>query len=98
MWLTTFREIGKLPARRPTGSQLDDEGGLLLPLHRALVAVAATLAAGRDTHPDDAGFRLSPEFHVERARRHLELLAAGDSSEPHLAHAATRLLMAIAAK
>jgi hypothetical protein len=70
----------------------------LLPLHNALGVVAATLAEGRCTHPDDDGFRCSREFHLVRARRHLELLAADDDGESHLAHAATRLLMAIEAK
>ena len=33
--------------------------------------------------------------HVARARAHLELLSAGDTTEPHLEHAATRMLMAL---
>jgi hypothetical protein len=70
----------------------------LLPLRNALEVVAAILADGRRTHPDGDGFRCSREFHLMRARRHLELLAAGDDGESHLAHAATWLLMAIEAK
>jgi hypothetical protein len=70
----------------------------LLPLRHALEVVTATLADGHRTHPDGDGFRCLREFHLVRARRHLELLAAGDDRESHLAHAATRLLMAIEAK
>ena len=33
--------------------------------------------------------------HLARARAHLEFLSAGDTSEPHLEHAATRMLMAL---
>jgi hypothetical protein len=69
----------------------------LLPLRRALAVVAVTLEAGRCAHPDDDGFRKPREFHIARARLHLERHAAGDNGEPHLAHAATRLLMAIEA-
>ena len=70
----------------------------LLPLRNALEVVPATLAEGCCTHPDDYGFRCSREVHLVRAHRHLELLAAGDDGESHLAHAAKPLLMAIEAK
>jgi hypothetical protein len=70
----------------------------LLPLRTALEVVAAGLADERRTHPDDDGFRRSRRFHIARALRHLELLAAGDDGEAHLAHAPTRLLMALEAK
>jgi hypothetical protein len=47
---------------------------------------------GAGTHADD--WRALPAgFHLDRARRHLDLLAAGDVREPHLAHATCRLLM-----
>jgi hypothetical protein len=67
-------------------------------LQRALGVVAATLADGRRAHSHDDGFCQPREFHIARARWHLELLAAGDAGESHLAHAATRLLMALEAK
>ena len=61
-----------------------------------LTEVAAVLERGRRTHSIHwLGHPAS--FHVEHARRHLELLAQGDTNEPHLQHAATRLLMALAA-
>jgi len=47
---------------------------------------------GKRTHSRD--WRALPAgFSLARARRHLDLLAAGDMSEAHLAHAACRLLM-----
>lgn len=67
----------------------------LIPVQRALCAVADTLARGQLRHPDDDGFREPADFHVERAWDHLIALRAGDTSEPHLAHAATRLLLAL---
>ena len=67
----------------------------LFALRRALAVVATTLEGGWRKHPDGDGFRQTSEFHLERARRHLELIATGDNGEPHLAHAATRLLLAL---
>ncbi len=67
----------------------------LAPLRKALLAIAATLDRGRRKHPADDGFDLPANVHVERAYRHLELLITGDTTAPHLEHAATRLLMAM---
>jgi hypothetical protein len=54
--------------------------------------VAAVMERGARTHQGD--WRTLPAgFHLARARRHLDLLAVGDLSEPHLAHAVCRLLM-----
>jgi hypothetical protein len=54
--------------------------------------VEAVMERGARTHQGD--WRALPAgFHLARARRHLDMLAAGDMSEPHLAHAACRLLM-----
>ncbi len=67
-------------------------------LPRALAAIADVLACGREKHPDDDGFQQPASYHVDRARKHLEALERGDRSEPHLEHAAARLLMALEAK
>jgi hypothetical protein len=67
----------------------------LFGLRRAMVRVAAVMALGRVSHPDDSGFAKPPAFHIDHARRHLEALAAGDNGEDHLAQAAARLMMAI---
>lgn len=48
---------------------------------------------GTRTHQGQDWRVLPAGFHLARARRHLDLLAVGDVSEPHLAHAACRLLM-----
>jgi hypothetical protein len=48
----------------------------------------------RGTHTHLGDWRTLPAgFHLARAQRHLDLLAGGDMGEPHLAHAACRLLM-----
>jgi hypothetical protein len=59
----------------------------------ALVVVNRVMERGARTHQGEDWRTLPAGFHLARARRHLDLLAAGDTSEPHLAHAACRLLM-----
>lgn len=62
---------------------------------RALRIIGRVMARGRATHRG-RDWRDSPAaFHLDRARRHLDLLARGDTSEPHLAHATCRLLIAL---
>ncbi len=69
------------------------------PVRLGLLDITATLDRGRVKHPTNDGFAESTMFHVKRARGHLEALAAGDrSGDDHLAHAATRLLMALTAR
>jgi hypothetical protein len=55
--------------------------------------VEAVMEHGARTRQGEDWRALPTDFHLARARRHLDLLAAGDVSEPHLAHAACRLLM-----
>jgi hypothetical protein len=55
--------------------------------------VAGVMERGARTHQGADWRASSSGFHLARARRHLDLLAVGDMSEPHLAHAACRLLM-----
>jgi uncharacterized membrane-anchored protein YhcB (DUF1043 family) len=47
------------------------------------------------THADGEWTRRSVEFHLKRAEEHLKLLREDEQLEDHLAHAATRLLMAL---
>jgi hypothetical protein len=70
----------------------------LYPLRLALCHVAATLRNGQHKHPHDDGYRQPVAFHVERAMAHLDKLKAGDTAEPHLEHAAARLLLALQAR
>lgn len=64
-------------------------------LRRALAAIAEVLRQGARTHRADSWREHDPAFHADRAIRHIEKWESGDDSEPHLAHAATRLLMAL---
>jgi hypothetical protein len=51
---------------------------------------------GALTHPENDWVRRSPEYHIGRAEEYLRLLHEGDQRRDHLAHATTRLLMALA--
>jgi hypothetical protein len=63
----------------------------------ALLAIAEVMRTGaRKLHEHWRTF--STEHHLEHARAHLQAFDAGDRSEDHLAHAPTRLLMALATK
>jgi hypothetical protein len=56
--------------------------------------IERALSSGK--YPKDETWRGVPiAEHFAHARAHLELLIAGDTSEPHLEHAATRILMAL---
>jgi hypothetical protein len=59
----------------------------------AVTVIAAVMERGARTHQDENLRAMPVGFHLARARQHLDLLAAGDVSEPHLAHAVCRLLM-----
>jgi len=62
-------------------------------LRLALREIASVLKAGcrkrEDWRSHDAA------WHADRAIKHIERWESGDDSEPHLSHAATRLLMAL---
>ena len=64
-------------------------------LARAIATIGRVMELGTTTHPDDDWRDYRVRFHVARAERHLRLLRKGDASEPHLEHAACRLLMAL---
>lgn len=59
----------------------------------ALYVVERTMSLHNDKY-QDKWRELSIGHHLYRAGRHLVLYAIGNKSEPHIAHAATRLMMA----
>jgi hypothetical protein len=65
------------------------------PFTKALAVIAAVMRDGAASHPDNDGVHRSVEYHLDRAEQHLRLLREGEQREDHLAHAATRLLMAL---
>ena len=65
------------------------------PFKHALEVIAAVMRDGVATHPDNEWIRHSVDYHLGRAEEHLRLLRDGSQAEDHLAHAATRLLMAL---
>jgi hypothetical protein len=65
------------------------------PLTAALEVIAQVMRDGAITHPNQEWIEQSIDEHLSHAEEHLRLLREGDQSEPHLAHAATRLLMAL---
>jgi len=65
------------------------------PFEQALEVIAGVMRDGVATHPDNEWVRRSIEYHLARAEEHLRLLHDGDQREDHVAHAATRLLMAL---
>lgn len=68
-------------------------------LARALADVDAVLSLGATKHGDlEAGKRVDPLHHLAKARSHLERAPGIDAESglPHAAHAAARLLLAMA--
>ena len=65
------------------------------PFKPALEVIASIMRDGVATHPDNEWVRRSVDYHLGRAEEHLRLLRDGSQAEDHLAHAATRLLMAL---
>ena len=65
------------------------------PFKHALEVIAGVMRDGVATHPDNEWVRRSIKYHLARAEEHLRLLHGGDQREDHVAHAATRLLMAL---
>ena len=62
---------------------------------QAIQVIAGIMRNGVAKHPDNEWVRRSIEYHIGRAEEHLRLLQEGEQLEDHLAHAATRLLMAL---
>ena len=65
------------------------------PFDQALEVIAGVMRNGVAKHPDNEWTQRGIEYHLERAEEHLRLLREGEQLEDHLAHAATRLLMAL---
>jgi hypothetical protein len=78
---------------------LTDEQGrqelLINEFTEALDIIADVMKHGAASHPDNDWVRRTPEYHLARAEEHLRLLRNGDRKQNQLAHAATRLLMAL---
>ena len=62
---------------------------------QALQVIARVMRDGIAKHPDNEWVQRSIEYHSSRAGEHLRMLREGEQLEDHLAHAATRLLMAL---
>ena len=65
------------------------------PFTKALEVIAGVMRDGVAKHPDNEWVRRTVDYHIGRAEEHLRLLRHGEQLEDHLAHAATRLLMAL---
>jgi hypothetical protein len=63
--------------------------------NKALEAVETTMRAGMATHAENEWTWRTADYHIARAEEHLRLLRDGNHEQDHLAHAATRLLMAL---
>ena len=66
---------------------------LLPPL--ALLAVAKVLKGGADKYGANNWHKIEVVDHINHAMTHLLALQAGDGSDDHLEHAATRILFAL---
>lgn len=66
----------------------------LLPPH-ALLAVAAVLKEGADKYGANNWHKISAADNINHALVHLLALTAGDTTDEHLEHAATRILFAL---
>ena len=65
------------------------------PFTKALDVVTGIMRDGAASHPNNDWIGRTPQFHVGRAEDHLRQLHEGDQQQNHLAHAVTRLLMAL---
>jgi len=78
----------KKPVRKPRQYSLSVE------CPHAALAFAATMQEGAETHEEDAWLAESVKFHITHAEQHLAKYMLGDTSEEHLSHAMTRLILA----
>lgn len=62
---------------------------------KAIFALAKTLKRGEETYGKDNWKGISCESHLNHALQHIYGFLAGDTQDEHLAHAFTRLMMAI---
>jgi hypothetical protein len=75
--------------------EADAAGGFMDSFDQALQVIAGIMRDGVAKHPDNEWVRRTIEYHVSRAEEHLRLQRDGEQLEDHLAHATTRLLMAL---
>jgi hypothetical protein len=75
---------------RPNGRK-----GWAMVATRAQATILSVMKEGEQTHGESWQTR-DDHTDLEHAKRHLNLLEAGDTSEPHLAHALTRLALILA--
>jgi dATP/dGTP diphosphohydrolase, N-terminal len=75
-----------------------DAGGFMDSFDQALQVIAGIMRDGVAKHPDNEWVQRTIDYHIGRAEEHLRLLREGEQLEDHLAHAATRLLMALTAE
>jgi hypothetical protein len=89
-----FRDFSRsvMMAYRQSGS---GQEGIRMQFEQALQVIAGVMRDGVAKHPDNEWIRRGVDYHVGRALEHLRLLQDGEQLEDHLAHAATRLLMAL---
>ena len=66
----------------------------LLPA-QALLSIAAVLKGGADKYGPNNWRKIPLVDHINHAMTHLYALLAGDTSDDHLSHAATRMLFAL---
>lgn len=66
----------------------------LLPAH-ALLAIAAVMKQGCEKYGEDNWHSITAAENINHAMIHLLALRAGDTSDDHLEHAATRILFAL---
>lgn len=60
----------------------------------SLKAVAEVMAKGAVKYSENNWKRITTNEHINHAYNHVNLYLLGDTSEPHLEHAMTRLMMA----
>jgi len=64
--------------------------------HKVVNVLQQVMEEGERMHPDGDSWGLTPTQHILHAKAHLDAYTRGDKSEDHLAHAFTRLMMAVA--
>jgi len=70
-------------------------GKPLLP-EEAIIALENVMIEAVPKHGMDSWRGQDLDYHLMRAERHIQKRAMGDNTEDHLAHAACRLLLALA--
>jgi hypothetical protein len=76
-----------------TSAHLKLEADLLPP--NALLKVVGVLTTGKEKYPNDKWKTQTIQQHLSHALIHIFRYFQGDKEEPHLSHAATRLLFAL---